>query len=369
MISFPTQYAKIIERIDQIDPVRYSKSRNYLDGAVSYLSPYISRGVISTKQVMEHVLTLGLKYYQVEKFIQELAWRDYWQQVWINKGDLINQDLKHPQPHVVHHEMPASILKGDTGIKAIDKAIEELNRIGYMHNHVRMYVAAMACNIAHSHWLTPARWMYYHLLDGDWASNALSWQWVAGANSNKCYLANQENINRYCHTDQTGTFLDKSYEALGASSSCPEVLQATTLPKLETQLPTTIPLTLDPEIPSVIYTSYNLDPNWKSDIAANRILHLDPIHFKQYPVSSHVISFIIQLAKDNIPGIQLFTGSFDELKRQLLGSQVYFKEHPTTRHYEGVEEERDWMFSVKGYYPSFFSYYKKCKKELAHLKT
>ena len=35
--------------------------------------------------------------------------------------------------------------------------------------------------------------MYYHLLDGDWASNALSWQWVAGSNASKKYYANQAN--------------------------------------------------------------------------------------------------------------------------------------------------------------------------------
>jgi deoxyribodipyrimidine photo-lyase len=361
MISFPTQYSKIIERMHQVDPVRYSKSRNYLDGAVSYLSPYISRGVISTKQVMDHVLTLGLKYYQIEKFIQELAWRDYWQQVWISKGDQINQDLKHPQPHVSHHEMPESLLKGTTGIKAIDKASEELNRIGYMHNHVRMYVAALACNISQSHWWVPARWMYYHLLDGDWASNALSWQWVAGVNSNKCYLANQENINRYCHTDQQQTFLDKSYEELASQKTIPEELEKTTLPQLETQLPTTQPLEIDSDKPSLIYTSYNLDPKWRSEVPANRILHLDPSHFHQYPVSPQVISFIIQLAKDNIPHIQLFTGTYEELHLQLKETAVYFKEHPSTTHYQGHQDDRDWMFAVKGYYPSFFSFYKKVK--------
>jgi deoxyribodipyrimidine photo-lyase len=91
--------------------------------------------------------------------------------------------------------------------------VEELKQTGYMHNHLRMYVAAIACNIGHSHWHLPARWMYYHLLDADWASNALSWQWVAGSFSSKKYYANQENINKYCHTQQRNTFLDVSYEA------------------------------------------------------------------------------------------------------------------------------------------------------------
>ena len=57
-----------------------------------------------------------------------------------------------------------------------------------------MYVASIACNIAQSHWIVPAKWMYYYLLDADWASNSLSWQWVAGTNLKK-YFANQQNIN------------------------------------------------------------------------------------------------------------------------------------------------------------------------------
>ena len=44
-IQFPTSYQQIIERIALIDPVKYSKTRNFINGAVTYLSPYIARGV------------------------------------------------------------------------------------------------------------------------------------------------------------------------------------------------------------------------------------------------------------------------------------------------------------------------------------
>jgi len=43
---------------------------------------------------------------------------------------------------------------------------------------------------------------------------------------------------------------------------------------------------------------------------------------------------------------------------------IYYKEHPLNLDYQGTEIPRDWMFSVKGYYPSFFAYWKKCKKEI-----
>ena len=66
--------------------------------------------------------------------------------------------------------------------------------------------------------------MYYYLLDADWASNSLSWQWVAGSNSNKKYFANQQNINKYCFTNQTDTFLDVDYAEF-QKFEIPEVLK------------------------------------------------------------------------------------------------------------------------------------------------
>ncbi len=70
---FPTETKKIYQRIQQIDPVQYARSRNFSDGAVTHLSPYISRGVISTKQVFEHLLALDLPWHGIEKLVQELS--------------------------------------------------------------------------------------------------------------------------------------------------------------------------------------------------------------------------------------------------------------------------------------------------------
>ncbi|MEO5685193.1 MAG: FAD-binding domain-containing protein [Chitinophagaceae bacterium] len=72
--------------------------------------------------------------------------------------------------------MIKNIAGAKTGITAIDEQITLLYETGYMHNPVRMYLAGITCNIGKAHWLQPARWMYYHLLDGDLASNSLSWQ-------------------------------------------------------------------------------------------------------------------------------------------------------------------------------------------------
>ncbi|WP_109829688.1 FAD-binding domain-containing protein [Reichenbachiella versicolor] len=359
-MTFTTDYQKIINLLEAYDPSRYTASRNYIDGTVSRLSPYISRGVISTRDVMKSLVIKGVDLRRIEKFIQELAWRDYWQRVWQVKD--VNLDIKHPQPHFLHTDIPNAITDTNTGIEALDKGINELNNIGYIHNHMRMYLAMLICNIGKSHWMTPARWMYYDLLDADWASNALSWQWVAGANSNKLYIANQENINKYTHSDQTKTYLDTSYEELMGINVPKELKEISTL-SLTTSLPKTGLVTINPDQPVLIYNFYNLDPKWHQGLDANRILLLEPSVFEKYPVSDRSIQFTLDLA-DNIPNIQIFTGEFNDLKRMLKPNQeIRFKEHPLNQ-YEGIEEPRDWMTSVSGYFPSFFSFWKKAKREL-----
>jgi len=360
---FATAYKEIMEQVAGIDPLRYGKTRNFINGAVTRLSPYISRGVISTKVVMQSLQERGFDLRQMEKMIQELAWRDYWQLVWMNKGKAIDDDLKNPQPGVLYrNSIPAAVEEACTGIDGIDNGINALYKTGYMHNHVRMYTASLVCNIGHYHWLPAARWMYYHLLDADWASNALSWQWVAGSNSGKLYYANQENINRYTFTHQSGTFLDTTYDRLPVMD-IPARLQQQVSPKLVTPLPDASSVTIHKEWPVCIYNFYNLDPLWRSNEKCNRILLLEPALFDAYPVSEHTLQFVMELA-ENIPGIQVFTGSFNALLQQCNGQPVYFKEHPLNHHYKGTMDSRDWMFDVKGYFPSFFAYWKKCAKFL-----
>ncbi|MCA0931436.1 deoxyribodipyrimidine photolyase [Lutimonas saemankumensis] len=362
---FPTSLDKINDRVSNIDPVAYASTRNYKNGKVTKLSPYISRGVISTKFVFKHILNLDLPWNKIEKLVQELAWRDYWQQIWKAKGNDISKELKRKQEKVDHFQIPRSIMNGTTGIEAIDKAIREFYDTGYMHNHMRMYVASLACNVGRSHWLNPARWMYYNLLDGDWASNALSWQWVAGSNSNKKYYANQDNINRYFSSHQKGTFLDVSYDKFDLLDVPSELFKTKKFEGVTdvSEVSVTETSLLDKNRKTLIYNYYNLDPNWHQDEDCQRILLMEPSFFRLYPVSKKCIDFSLQLSK-NIDNIKVFVGEFDELTRFISKEHIVFKEHPTNRHYKGKEEPREWMFEVEGYFPSFFGFWKKCKKEM-----
>ena len=378
-------YASILEQVKAYQPGKYHATRNYTNGAVTNWSPYISRGLLSPVLVMEQLKT---KYNKQEwiGFMQQMAWREYFQRVWQQKGDLILQDLKSVQAKVVLESLPIPMSEGNTGIQALDKAIHHLYAHGLMHNHVRMYISMLHSNIFKAAWLPGAKWMYANLLDHDPAANFLSWQWVAGTFSSKQYIANQENINKYTSTKQEGTFLDTEYEYLteaifnsagqfktNHSVNWPDPLDQkfhidtdTILKNIEKTNQSKIfdNKTVLPNQPFCIYNCFNLDPLWHTDEEVNRILLLEPNHFEQFPVTEKVLQFMIDLAITNISGIQIFIGNFKDLFQQIQ-TTIYFKEHPTTKHYQGIQEERDWLFpEVNGYFPSFFGYWKKCERYL-----
>jgi deoxyribodipyrimidine photo-lyase len=144
----------------------------------------------------------------------------------------------------------------------------------------------------------------------------------------------------------------------------PEVLRET----IPFEATTPLPVTDSPEIgtgrPVMVYNLYNLDPAWRREDDAHRILLLEPSHFRRLPVSSRTIEFALALAA-NIPGIRVFTGEFDTLRSLAPGSTFHFREHPLFRHYQGVPDPREWMFpQVTGYHPSFFAFWKKAERHL-----
>ena len=290
--NFPTDWNSIQDRIEAIDPIKYASTRNFENGALTFLGPYISRGVISTKSIFEHVNSLDLEWKSTEKLIQELAWRDYWQQIWVAKHDQIESDFNFEQKEVLHSGVPASIVEANTGIEAIDEAIEFFYKTGYLHNHMRMYIAAVCCNIGKYHWSAPAKWMYANLLDGDLASNHLSWQWVAGTFSNRKYVANQENINKYFNSTQRNTFLDVPYEAFNNLVVPTELMQVNNA-KAEINYPESVSLQELEEKKTLIYNYYNLDPLWYEGADVQRVLLIEGLINMFYLVSAPPMELLL----------------------------------------------------------------------------
>jgi deoxyribodipyrimidine photo-lyase len=214
--------------LSRIQPERYAKGRNFLDGPVTRLSPYIRHGALTLAEVRDAVFARTRSRQGSEKLINELGWRDYWQRLWRQLGDGIWQDREalktgHP-PQTYTAELPSDIREGRTGLACMDGFIAELHDTGWLHNHARMWLAAYLVHWRRIRWQTGAQWFLRHLLDGDPASNNLSWQWVASSFSHKPYFFNRGNLERYsggafcrsCPLSEQGCPFEASYEQLEA---------------------------------------------------------------------------------------------------------------------------------------------------------
>ena len=214
----PTRQAGL-QAAAAIRPDDYARTRNYLSGAVTGLSPYLTHGVLTLREVLAEVLkqqpiAIG------NKLVYELGWREFFRHVWSHAGDGIFRSL-HPGPlpdASYAQELPTDIREGSTGVPVIDEAVRTLYATGVLHNHARMWLASYVVHIRRVHWRAGADWLVARLLDGDLASNHLSWQWVAGTGSSKPYLFNADNVARYAPPQwhSPGTAVDQSYEALNA---------------------------------------------------------------------------------------------------------------------------------------------------------
>ena len=217
MTLFPPTREAALARIAAVQPAEYSRSRNALNGAVTQLSPYITHGFISLPEVLEGV-RLHHSVRTQDKFVFELGWREYFRHVWQHRGNGIFKSLHEGllSDEAYTNRIPFDILHASTGVAAIDMAVKTLYATGYLHNHARMWLASYMVHLRKVHWRAGADWMYGHLLDGDLASNHLSWQWVAGTGSHKPYLFNAENVSRYAPSSwhSAGSVIDTTYEEL-----------------------------------------------------------------------------------------------------------------------------------------------------------
>ena len=226
-MSYVPSLADAQARIAAVRPADYARSRNAIDGAVTGLSPYITHGFVTLSDVLagvaaRHRLDVG------HKFVFELGWREYFRHVWEQQGHGILESL-HPGllPDAAYApSLPDDIRQARTGIPAIDVAVRTLYSTGILHNHARMWLASYIVHVRKVYWRAGADWMFSHLLDGDLASNHLSWQWVAGTGSNKPYLFNAENVAKYAppHWHSPGSVIDTSYAALDAIAHSPKAL-------------------------------------------------------------------------------------------------------------------------------------------------
>jgi deoxyribodipyrimidine photo-lyase len=212
----PSRHAAL-QRVAAVRPHDYARTRNHLNGAVTGLSPYFTHGLITLRDALANVADREPLHIE-HKFVFELGWREFFRHVWAHAGDEIFKSL-HAGPLADQDyatSLPADIRQACTGVPVIDEAVRTLYATGMLHNHARMWLASYCVHVRRVHWRAGADWLFAHLLDGDLASNHLSWQWVAGTGSHKPYLFNADNVARYAPPSwhSPGSIIDTSYEVL-----------------------------------------------------------------------------------------------------------------------------------------------------------
>jgi deoxyribodipyrimidine photo-lyase len=187
----------------------YSKARNFDFGPtrrsnVSLLSPYIRHRLVLEQELLDatlqrHSLT------SARKFVQEIFWRTYFKgwleqrpDVWLDYRASVARLIKSLDSDPDLLKRYSAAVGGRTGIDCFDAWVGELAQTGYLHNHARMWFASIWIFTLRLPWPLGADLFLRHLIDGDPASNTLSWRWVAGLHTKgKTYLALSTNIARY----------------------------------------------------------------------------------------------------------------------------------------------------------------------------
>lgn len=207
----PTR-AEALRRLERFLPCAgraYARLRNYDRGPgahrdVSCLSPWVRHRLILEQEVVAAVLAKH-RFSAAEKFIQEVFWRTYWKG-WLELRPAMWRDYREEVRRLVGVlERDAGLrnrweaaTSGRSGIDCFDAWARELVETGYLHNHARMWFASIWIFTLELPWALGADFFLRHLLDGDPASNTLSWRWVAGLQTRgKTYLARPDNIARY----------------------------------------------------------------------------------------------------------------------------------------------------------------------------
>ena len=228
-----------LRRLQEIQPELYAKTRNYLNGEVTQLSPYIRHGCISLYEAI--IFTKYKSPSCSDKLLFEFGWRDYWRHIWYLTGERIHSEMEPPKVKLGRNPLPNHIKESQTNLPCIDGFVETLKQTGYLHNHARMWLSSYIIHWLKVDWRIASKWMHDLLLDGDEASNSLSWQWVASTFGSKPYFFNQENLSKYtlnqtCEKCKAVCPFKGSYESLNLALFEPTTAPAKITPSTHTPL-------------------------------------------------------------------------------------------------------------------------------------
>tara|TARA_B100000900_G_scaffold404627_1_gene413236 strand:+ start:188 stop:1573 length:1386 start_codon:yes stop_codon:yes gene_type:complete len=178
---------KVLKRFFNDCLSNYKESRDYLGAlGTSRLSPYLRFGEITSNQIInefefhaDHTLSK-----HEEHFIKELYWREFSYYILFHFPYVTDKPFNKKYENFKwnkNYEVNLSKWKkGETGIRIVDAAMNELWETGYMHNRTRMITASFLTKNLLIPWQEGEKWFRDTLLDADIANNTMGWQWVSG---------------------------------------------------------------------------------------------------------------------------------------------------------------------------------------------
>jgi deoxyribodipyrimidine photo-lyase len=255
---------------------------------VSGLSPWLRHRLVTEAEVIAAVGKVQGA--EATKFLTEVWWRTYWKgwlelrpAVWSGYRQGLTAALNRLAVEPGLAARAEAAMLGDTGIDAFDHWARDLVATGYLHNHARMWFASIWIFTLRLPWELGADFFLRHLIDGDPASNTLSWRWVGGLHTpGKTYLATAENIAR----NTRGRFAPE-----GLATEAPPL----PMPPLPAPRPAPRGETWDPTLPSLLLvTEEDLSPEGllQDGLRPQAIAGLcDPAGRSPLPVSDAVHRF------------------------------------------------------------------------------
>ena len=168
----------------------YSDLRNRPDKTgTSRLSPHLHFGEISPHQcwfasASRAAADGGPSDKGLETFHKELVWREFSYNLLAHWPSLPEQPFRKEFaafPWSANAQALKAWQRGATGYPMVDAGMRELWHTGWMHNRVRMVAASFLIKHLLIPWQQGEAWFWDTLVDADLASNAASWQWVAGS--------------------------------------------------------------------------------------------------------------------------------------------------------------------------------------------
>ncbi len=164
----------------------YDEKRNLpsVEGS-SFLSAHLHFGEISPATCWHATMDQGGS---VDVFLKELVWRDYAQNVIVQMPEYGAKNAREAFDNLPWRDLsdPAvqadfvAWTKGRTGYPIVDAGMRQLWATGWMHNRVRMIAASFLIKHLLIDWREGEKWFWDTLVDADYGSNSVNWQWTAG---------------------------------------------------------------------------------------------------------------------------------------------------------------------------------------------